>query len=363
METEEKRTGLATPPSRKKARREGEDGEERAAIASSGRNLLSSLFGSASSSGTSSSEKVAEVGAGTGLKGPASSPAPAPTPATLSGRKRPRGSDADEELEEDAAPSTSVSTSKKGPVSLTLDLIAETVTVHNNTPRVLDLKGYVLRSEKGDQRYTFGANVKVKANGSVMVLSGPSAPSKDKLPECVSWTRRSVWNNHGDAACLVDPRGKVVSRVEASGAPQYSSSDVEVKVDLKADNVVISNRTSEDVSLNGWSLVSEVGDQKFSFPEGLTLAPGDSVTVWSGPDAHKREKWPTDLLWTRSYVWNNTGDAAILVDPHGRKVSRVQGLAAAEAALSGDGAAASVVLANGEALAGAGGPSGQCIVM
>jgi hypothetical protein len=42
-------------------------------------------------------------------------------------------------------------------------------------------------------------------------------------------------------------------------------------------------------------------------------------------DAKTHEKYPTDLVWTRQYVWNNKGDTAMLYDADGHEVSRVYG--------------------------------------
>lgn len=84
------------------------------------------------------------------------------------------------------------------------------------------------------------------------------------------------------------------------------------------DEVVEIRNAGGAVSLAGWRLVSVVGWQEYEFGD-VTLAPGASVFVHSGPDAPA----PTerDRLWSLSYVWNNEGDEARLMDASGGLVS------------------------------------------
>lgn len=90
-------------------------------------------------------------------------------------------------------------------------------------------------------------------------------------------------------------------------------------VDLRAEVVVIENRGNAAVDLSGWVLLSERGNQRFAFPAGTGLAAGSTLRVVSGPRATTS---PGRLLWTRSYIWNNDGDLAILLTAAGVQVSR-----------------------------------------
>ncbi len=87
---------------------------------------------------------------------------------------------------------------------------------------------------------------------------------------------------------------------------QYSGRD---------EYVEIQNEGPGDQDMTGWTLVSVVGNQVYDFPPGFALGVGHRVRVHSGPDAY--ESWPTDLKWTRAYIWNNAGDKAELRDPRG----------------------------------------------
>jgi len=90
-------------------------------------------------------------------------------------------------------------------------------------------------------------------------------------------------------------------------------------VDLRAESVTIENRSTNDVDVSGWILVSETGDQRFTFPASTVIPAGASVSVVSGPDV---TAGAGRLLWTRSHIWNNDGDPAVLLDATGREVSR-----------------------------------------
>jgi len=90
-------------------------------------------------------------------------------------------------------------------------------------------------------------------------------------------------------------------------------------VDLVREIVRIENSTANNIDISDWVLVSERGNQRFTFPAGTVIIAGDSVAVVSGADA---TAGTGRLLWTRSSVWNNDGDPAVLLDARDREVSR-----------------------------------------
>ena len=87
--------------------------------------------------------------------------------------------------------------------------------------------------------------------------------------------------------------------------------------DLAADEVTITNNSSEAISLSGWKLVSVEGNQIFKFPN-ITLQPGKGIIVTSGPDAKEGDGY---LKWTGRAIWLNDGDAAQLFNAKGEMVS------------------------------------------
>jgi hypothetical protein len=87
---------------------------------------------------------------------------------------------------------------------------------------------------------------------------------------------------------------------------QYSGSD---------EYVCIENAGTGGQNMTGWAIQSVRGEQWYTFPPGYWLADGAAVRVHSGPGAQSSP--PTDLLWTRAYIWNNNGDEARLYDEAG----------------------------------------------
>lgn len=105
---------------------------------------------------------------------------------------------------------------------------------------------------------------------------------------------------------------------QPSGGQSDSGYSVVISgVDLAGEVVTIENRGSVDVDLSGWRLVSEVGNQTFTLPPGTVIKPGGTMRVVSGPRA---QSGPDTLVWTKSYIWNNDGDPAVLYDGHGKLV-------------------------------------------
>ncbi len=96
-----------------------------------------------------------------------------------------------------------------------------------------------------------------------------------------------------------------ISRLSYSGRDEY---------------VEISNHGAGSQDMSGWRIVSVVGNQTYWFPAGYTLGTGSYVRVHSGPDAYRDP--PTDLRWTMGYIWNNSGDEAVLYDEKGSVVDR-----------------------------------------
>ncbi|HSM44668.1 MAG TPA: lamin tail domain-containing protein [Acidimicrobiia bacterium] len=84
---------------------------------------------------------------------------------------------------------------------------------------------------------------------------------------------------------------------------------------LNDEWIRISNAGSAVVDLTGWGIKDESASNRFVFPDGFALAPGQSVTVHTGCG----DGSDTTLYWCSvgSAVWNNDGDTAFLIDPAG----------------------------------------------
>jgi hypothetical protein len=80
-------------------------------------------------------------------------------------------------------------------------------------------------------------------------------------------------------------------------------------LDCQGEAVTVRNGGSVPADLTGWSIHDEGIKHTYRFPAGYTLAPGAAVIIRSGGPAG-----PGELGWTNSYVWNNDGDAAHLLN-------------------------------------------------
>jgi len=83
--------------------------------------------------------------------------------------------------------------------------------------------------------------------------------------------------------------------------------------------VEIVNYGSSSVNMENWTL-SDTGNHIFTFPD-FTLAPSNSVRVYSGNAYSSCTPSETVLCWTSSQIWNNGGDTATLKDNLGNTVS------------------------------------------
>jgi len=108
--------------------------------------------------------------------------------------------------------------------------------------------------------------------------------------------RRGIWS-------LVAPTGMVVA-----------------SLDLIAEVVTVTNQGSTSRDISRWVLFSDIGDQTYTFPRGTVVPAGGSIRVVSGSRA---TAGPGQLVWTRSYMWSNSGDLAVLRNNAGNVICRL----------------------------------------
>ncbi len=97
--------------------------------------------------------------------------------------------------------------------------------------------------------------------------------------------------------------GKAISLTIAS--VEYRGSD---------EYVQIKNVSNEQINLKGWKIASmPIDKQIFAFPD-ITLQPGESVYVHTGPNAGVNKLPGINIVWTKSYIWNDNGDTCTLID-------------------------------------------------
>jgi len=109
--------------------------------------------------------------------------------------------------------------------------------------------------------------------------------------------------------------------MSSSSSSSHKQKSVYIQaLNLVGDFVTITNSGNEPVDASGWVLESKVGGQTFSFPNGTVLLPGTSVSVFSGKDSNVFDNPPASLFWTKRYVWNDNGDAAVIKNAKGEVV-------------------------------------------
>lgn len=97
-----------------------------------------------------------------------------------------------------------------GVVIESVDRVAEVAVILNRGDAPVDLRGWVLVSRTGDQRFTFPVLV-LDPGACVRVTSGRDAVHDP--PSSLRWTASAVWNDAGDAAALLDASGREVSQI------------------------------------------------------------------------------------------------------------------------------------------------------
>lgn len=136
-------------------------------------------------------------------------------------------------------------------------------------------------------------------------------------------------SQHGVLVYRTDISGTIVAESDGSIVtfnatpsvpPVQSTANVKItNINLDTEVVTLENQGTGSVDLTGWKIISEVGPQTYIFPSGTTIAAGAQLRVLSGNNAIASSD---SLVWTKSYIWNNTGDTGVLYNASGQEVSR-----------------------------------------
>ncbi|WP_080505202.1 lamin tail domain-containing protein [Halorubrum aethiopicum] len=85
---------------------------------------------------------------------------------------------------------------------------------------------------------------------------------------------------------------------------------------LNDEYVVFENTGTSSIDLSNWEL-ADAADHTYSFPDGTVLAPGDTITIYTGSGTDTE----SEVYWGQSSpVWNNDGDTVILLNDKGTTV-------------------------------------------
>ena len=85
---------------------------------------------------------------------------------------------------------------------------------------------------------------------------------------------------------------------------------------LNDEYVVFENTGSETLEMSGWT-VSDAAGHSYTIPDDVTLAPGETVTLYTGSGTDTS----SELYWgSGSPIWNNAGDTVIVRNSQGHIV-------------------------------------------
>ena len=96
----------------------------------------------------------------------------------------------------------------------------------------------------------------------------------------------------------------------------HADAEGDDRENLNDEYVVFGNDGTEPLDLSGWTVEDEAG-KTYTFPDGFTLEPDASVTLYTGSGTDSS----TELYWAYgSPVWNNGGDTVIVENSNGERV-------------------------------------------
>lgn len=105
-----------------------------------------------------------------------------------------------------------------------------------------------------------------------------------------------------------------------AGLPPMTDGIEIVRLDDRAELVEIANRGTVIQSLDGWTLVSERGNQRC--PLGGTLEPGQTLAIWARAVDRGRGGYNCDF---DENIWSGSApDPAVLLDDSGREIDRME---------------------------------------
>jgi hypothetical protein len=91
-----------------------------------------------------------------------------------------------------------------------IDLKKEIVTIQNHSGWAVDMTGWYLVSEIGNQIYYFPDNFTLAGGAEVYITSGSAAAIQNQ--NYLPWTDSNMWNNDGDPGKLYNSNGQLVAQ-------------------------------------------------------------------------------------------------------------------------------------------------------
>ena len=96
----------------------------------------------------------------------------------------------------------------------------------------------------------------------------------------------------------------------------HADADGDDRTNLNDEYVTFTNTGDEPLDLSGYT-IADSADHRYTVPDGVTLAPGETITLYTGSGTNTDDA----LYWDRgSPVWNNDGDTITVRAPDGTVV-------------------------------------------
>ncbi len=137
----------------------------------------------------------------------------------------------------------------------------------------------------------------------------PNTTLQDHLEEAEDQAQLGQLGMWAPTACGGNDDSPIVIVVINANAPGRDDEN------LNGEFIVVENISSKEIELSGWGVKDESSVHRYTFPDGVTLAPHTSVSLFTGcgNDA------ATELYWCNDGpVWDNSGDTAFLSDEAGQ---------------------------------------------
>ena len=150
--------------------------------------------------------------------------------------------------------------------------------------------------------------------GNVMARSyAPNTAHQEAFDDAQTEARDSGAGMWAEGVCAIASTLRIAAIQADAPGPDDEN--------LNGEWVEIENTGPDPVNLTGWSLRDAESVNRYSFPSGMGVEPGEAVRVFTGCG----DDSPTGLHWcSATPVWNNRGDVAFLLDPAGKIADRYE---------------------------------------
>jgi hypothetical protein len=127
--------------------------------------------------------------------------------------------------------------------------------------------------------------------------------TETQIPSHYSYTYTLMGDVIEDSFDNINP-DEVNSEIveEETEKKEIKENQVEIiKLDKRAEYVVIENKGTNDINISGWIMISVKGQQRFTFPDGYVLEAGQQCKLTSGDI-----KDTGDFTMANTTIWNNS---------------------------------------------------------